>query len=111
MLNIVASYHCMQFQGKLIIYTQKNGKKPNFGPDLRPLGPYSDCKNFFFPKIWISQSLDIQSNDPLLKIFSDGRTDGQTDENDFIGRCPSNVERPIYLVLVRTLQKRKNIPD
>ena len=27
--------------------------------------------------------------------MTDGRTDGQTDESDFIGRCPANVERPI----------------
>ena len=24
-----------------------------------------------------------------------GQTDRQTDESDFIGRCPTNVERPI----------------
>ena len=28
MLDIVASYHCMQFQGKLINQTWENGKKP-----------------------------------------------------------------------------------
>ena len=27
--------------------------------------------------------------------LSDGRTDEQTDESDFIGRCPTNVERAI----------------
>ena len=32
MLDIVASYHCMQFQGKLMIQTQENGKKPHFRP-------------------------------------------------------------------------------
>ena len=26
---------------------------------------------------------------------TDGQTDGQTDESDFIGRCPTNVDRPI----------------
>ena len=26
---------------------------------------------------------------------TDGQIDGQTDESDFIGRCPTNVERPI----------------
>ena len=36
---IVASYNYMQFQGKLMIQTQENGKKPHFCPDLGPLGP------------------------------------------------------------------------
>ena len=39
-----------------------------------------------------------KTNDPILRKLSDGRTDrqtgGQTDESDFIGRCPTNVERP-----------------
>ena len=39
-----------------------------------------------------------KTNDPVLRKFSDGRTDAQrdkqTDESDFIGRCPTNVERP-----------------
>ena len=43
MLDIVASYHCMQIQGKLMNKTGKNDKKPSFGPDFgtfRPnLGP------------------------------------------------------------------------
>ena len=29
---IVASYHCMQLQGKLIKQTWENGKKPSFEP-------------------------------------------------------------------------------
>ena len=44
-----------------------------------------------------------KTNDPILRKFSDGRTDGRTDaqrdkqtvESDFIGRCPTDVERPI----------------
>ena len=47
-----------------------------------------------------------KTNDPILKKFTDGGmdaderlggrtdTDGQTDESDFIGRCPTDVERP-----------------
>ena len=38
MLDIVASYHRIQFQGNLMIQTQQNGKKPNFGTDLSPMG-------------------------------------------------------------------------
>ena len=37
----VTTYHCMQFQGKRMIQTQENGKKPYFGTDLGPLGPNS----------------------------------------------------------------------
>ena len=27
---------------------------------------------------------------------TNGQTDGQTDESEFIGRCPTNVECPIF---------------
>ena len=27
-------------------------------------------------------------------LVTDGWADGRTDESDFIGRCPSNVDRP-----------------
>ena len=47
MLNIVASYHCIQFEGKRMIQTQENGKKPHFGLDLGPLGKNSDHQFFF----------------------------------------------------------------
>ena len=33
----------------------------------------------------------IQSSENLV---TDGRTDGQADSSDFIGRCPTNLERP-----------------
>ena len=43
MLEIVASYHCLQFQEKLTSQNWKNGKKPSFRTDFghfRPnLGP------------------------------------------------------------------------
>ena len=38
--------------------TLKNGKKPSFGSDFDPFDPYS-CRQFFFKKIWLLQSLDI----------------------------------------------------
>ena len=47
MLDIVASYHCMQFQGNLMIQTQENDKKTLFGPDLVPLGSKSG-REFLF---------------------------------------------------------------
>ena len=99
MLDIVASYHCMQFQGKHMIQTQGNDQKTHFGPDLGPLGPNSGHQ-FFFQNLASSvaryysqqyqKKLMIQSRENLV---TDGRTDGQTDESDFIGRCPTNVER------------------
>ena len=39
MLDIVRSYHCMQFQGKLMNQTWENGKKPSFWTDFSPFGP------------------------------------------------------------------------
>ena len=84
MLDILASYHCMQFQGK---------RWPKFGQQ-------------FFSKIWPRQSLDImfsyhlvqypekqkiQSSENLVTGRTDGRMDRQidqpnrqTDESDFI---------------------------
>ena len=44
-----SSYHCMQFQGKLICQTWENGKKPSFGPNYVPFGPNLGT-NFFFQK-------------------------------------------------------------
>ena len=35
-----------------------------------------------------------KTDHPILRKLSDERTDGQTDESDFIGRCLTNVERP-----------------
>ena len=58
MLDIVASYHCMQFRGKLINQTCENSKKPSFGPDFDPFGPNFSHQNLF-SKIWLCQSLDI----------------------------------------------------
>ena len=46
MLDIVVSYHCIQFQEKLMIQTKGNSEKPNFGPDLGLLSPNSGRQNF-----------------------------------------------------------------
>ena len=45
MLDIIASYHCMQFQGKITNQTWKNDIKPSFKPDFDPFGPNSDCQS------------------------------------------------------------------
>ena len=47
MLEITASYHCMQFEGKLMNQTGENGKKPCFGQDCGPFGPNLG-HHFFF---------------------------------------------------------------
>ena len=49
-LDILASYHRIQFQGKCMIQTQKNDKKPHVGSDLRPLRPILGRQFFFFYK-------------------------------------------------------------
>ena len=46
-LEIVASYHCMLFQGKLMNLTWENYKKPSFGPGFGPFGPNLVPKIFF----------------------------------------------------------------
>ena len=58
MLDIVTSYHWMQFRGKLMNQIWENCKKPSFGPDFRPFGPNSGGQ-IFFSQIWLRQSLDI----------------------------------------------------
>ena len=77
MLYIVASYHCMQFQGKLMNQTCENSKKPsfrhNFGPFWLKFGlrelllwllPLLDiincCKLSFYPILW-------KTNQPNLR--------------------------------------------
>ena len=47
MLDLVVSYHFMQFQGRLINQTWKNGKKPSFGPYFGPFGTNLDCQILF----------------------------------------------------------------
>ena len=88
-LDIIASYNSMQFQGKLMIQTQENDKEPHFGPNLGSLDPNSSHQ-FFFSKIWLCQSLDIMVSShhvqyqkklmiqSLENLVTDGQTDRQT---------------------------------
>ena len=46
MLDIVASYHSIQFQGKRMVQTPENGEKLQFGPDLGPLARIRTAKFF-----------------------------------------------------------------
>ena len=114
MLEIVASYHYMQFQEKLMDQTRENGKKLVLGLIL-PIWPKFRVP-FFPQKIWLCHSLDVRvsyhhvqyqekNNDPILRKRSDkGQTDRQTDQqageqtdkSDFIRCCPiyrSNTEK------------------
>ena len=84
MLDIVASYHCMQFQGKLKNQTWENSKKPSFGPEFGPFCPNLGHQ-FFFSKTWLvaryhgqlsSYTISEKTNDPILrKLSEDGWTD------------------------------------
>ena len=46
MLEIVASYHCIQFQEKLTSQNWKNGKNPSFGTNFGHFGPNLGTKIF-----------------------------------------------------------------
>ena len=88
MLDIVASYHRMQFQRKLMTQTQENGDKPHFVPDLGPFSPNSGCQ-FFFKNLALSVTryhgqvssctISEKTSDSILRKSSDRRTDGRTD--------------------------------
>ena len=58
MLDIVASYHCMQLQGKLMSQTWENGKKPSFRTNFDPFGPNLGPK-IFFHEFYLYYMLDI----------------------------------------------------
>ena len=46
-LDIVANYHCMQFQGKLMNQTWENDQKPSVRPNFGPFWPKFGPKIFF----------------------------------------------------------------
>ena len=125
MLDIVASYHYMQFQGSLMNQTWENGKKPSFGHDFGPFGRNSG-RQFIYLFIYFFQksgssvtryhgqlsscTISEKINDPVLRKLSDGRTDEQTVESDFIGRCLTNVERlKIFREKTAILFKKSNL--
>ena len=81
MLDIVASYHRMQLQGKLMI-------KNLAWSVARYQGQLS------------SSTISEKTIDPIVRKFSDRRdeqTDRQMDESDFITRCPTNVKHPTLM--------------
>ena len=83
-------------------------KKPSFRPDFSPCGPNSGRQIFLkslpssvtiYHGHLSSWTIPEKTNDPIFRKLSDGRTDGQTDrqtnECDFIERCAANVQRQI----------------
>ena len=54
MLDIVTSYDCMQFHGKLMNQTWENGKKPSFRADFGLFGLNLDSKIFFISFTFIT---------------------------------------------------------
>ena len=86
MLDIVASYHCMQLQGKLMNETWENGKKCSFNRDFVPFGPNSGCHFFSKTKCLgqlLSCTISEKTNDLILRKLSDGRTERQTDGQEW----------------------------
>ena len=69
MLDIIASYHFIQGLGCQIIFFKNLTRSVT-----KHHGELSSC------------TILAKNNDPILRKRSDGRTDGQTDESDFIGR-------------------------
>ena len=79
MLEIVANYNCMQFQGELMNQNWEYGKKPNFGFDFASFDPN------WQPKIlWVLSLLDIRHCcKPSLYVFQ-GKLMIQSQENGII---------------------------
>ena len=65
MLDIVASYHCTQFQGKITIQTQENSEKPRLGPDLSKLDPNLG-REISSSKTWLRHSLHIARSSTIM---------------------------------------------
>ena len=77
-------------------------KKLVSGPILAHMAQILAAK-VSFSKIWLRQSLDIMvsyhhvqyQKKLMIQSWENLLTDGQTDQSDFIGRCLTNVKRPI----------------
>ena len=77
-------------------------KETHFEHDLGHFGPNSGRQIFFnFLASSVTRyhgqlsSCKISEKKPILRKFSDGWTDGQTDHSNFTGCCPADVEHPI----------------
>ena len=77
MVDIVPSYHRMQFQGKLIIQTWENSKKPKFVPAFGPLGPNLALPlDILVSYHHVQYQKKLMTNDPILRKLSDVQGDG-----------------------------------
>ena len=96
-LELVASYHCKQFQEKLMNQTWENSKKPSFRADF---GPFDlNLGQFFPPKIWLRQSLDIMvcyiimyniRKKLMILSWENFEKDGQTDGREWFHKTLPN---------------------
>ena len=83
--------HCC----KLSMYAiSRKTNEPNF----------RKCQKTKFRHVQYQKKLMMQSWENLVtdggtEGRTDGKTDGQTDESDFIGHCPTNVDRPTYFLI------------
>ena len=81
--------------------------KNHFQARFRPIWPKFGSQKFFLKNLASSVTryhgqlsfctIPEKTNDPILRKLGYGRTDkrteGQKNESDFIGCCPTNVER------------------
>ena len=81
MLDIVASYHCMQIHGILMNQTWENGKKTSFGSDFGPFGPKLGPKSYFS---WILPLLHVRHS-CKLSLYAISR---KTNESKLRKFCP-----------------------
>ena len=91
-----------------MIQIQGNNKKLHVGSNLGMLDPDLG-RQFSFRNLALSVNkydgtlssciLSEETNNPILRKFSDGRSciqrDGQRDKSDIRGRCSIHVKRPI----------------
>ena len=94
MLDIVASYHCLQFQGKLKNQTWENGKKTTWFQDwFWPLRPKFGPQNFFHG-LYLYCMFDIVSSYHCMQLQE--KLMNQTWEND---EKPSFGPKIVYRIL------------
>ena len=108
MLDIVARYHRIQFQGNFVIQTQENGKKPHFGPALSLLCPNSGHQ-FLFIKLAVRHCSNLSSyaiykktNEPNLRKWAKNLIWGP----DFGLFCPNLDPKIIFRGFLHLLEVR-----
>ena len=99
MLDIVTSYHFMHFNENVWSKLKEIAKNLILG-QIQAHWTQIRAANFFFKNLGFSVTryhdqlssckISGKTDDPILRKFSDGRTD----KSDFIGRSPTEVVRP-----------------